>query len=114
VTRQALSAKSVRRYARDSGLPIIRMLARGGSHWILFVTADHRHGRLNSSTLEVQWQDSAGGDHWTSCATQLFPPGQAWFVCPRCGAASPNGHDVEQGYCGACHAWTGSERAEPA
>lgn len=29
------------------------------------------------------------------------------FTCPRCGATSHNPNDVAQGYCGACHDWTG-------
>ena len=30
------------------------------------------------------------------------------FVCPRCGAASSNPTDIQQGYCGRCHDWTGT------
>jgi hypothetical protein len=29
------------------------------------------------------------------------------FECPRCGAISCHPDDVREGYCGACHAWTG-------
>lgn len=29
------------------------------------------------------------------------------FTCPRCGRTSYHPADVEAGYCGACHAWTG-------
>lgn len=29
------------------------------------------------------------------------------IVCPRCTRASSNPNDVREGYCGACHAWTG-------
>ncbi|MCZ0983932.1 hypothetical protein O1L60_45030 [Streptomyces diastatochromogenes] len=45
------------------------------------------------------------------------------FVCPECGAESWHPKDVEQGYCGRCHWWTGDpalyamwkeERARPA
>jgi hypothetical protein len=32
---------------------------------------------------------------------------EASFVCPRCGARSYNPHDIEHGYCGECHWWTG-------
>lgn len=28
------------------------------------------------------------------------------FKCPKCGAVSYNKHDLEEGYCGACHDWT--------
>lgn len=29
------------------------------------------------------------------------------FTCPRCGRTSHNPHDLSEGYCGACHDWTG-------
>lgn len=29
------------------------------------------------------------------------------FTCPCCGRTSHNPHDTEQGYCGACHWFTG-------
>jgi hypothetical protein len=32
------------------------------------------------------------------------------FTCPRCGATSHNPNDVEEGYCGRCHAWTRDEQ----
>ena len=31
------------------------------------------------------------------------------FICPRCGKASSNPTDKEQGYCGACHDWTAGD-----
>lgn len=31
------------------------------------------------------------------------------FWCPRCGMASANPNDLAEGYCGACHDWTGKE-----
>lgn len=31
------------------------------------------------------------------------------ITCPRCGATSHNPHDIEQGYCGACHDFTSGE-----
>lgn len=31
------------------------------------------------------------------------------FNCPRCGMISHSPRDVENGYCGACHAFTGNE-----
>lgn len=30
------------------------------------------------------------------------------FQCPRCGARSSHPEDIANGYCGACHAFTGS------
>ena len=32
------------------------------------------------------------------------------FNCPRCGAVSYNFNDLEQGYCGRCHKFTGAFR----
>ncbi len=32
------------------------------------------------------------------------------FACPRCGAVSYNPNDIEHGYCGRCHAFTGDQR----
>lgn len=29
------------------------------------------------------------------------------FTCPKCGLTSAHPTDVEQGYCGNCHEWTG-------
>lgn len=29
------------------------------------------------------------------------------FTCPRCARVSHNPHDLEEGYCGYCHDWTG-------
>lgn len=31
------------------------------------------------------------------------------FQCPRCGRRSHSPKDAEQGYCGACHDWTGED-----
>lgn len=64
--RQALAPKTVRRYAKATGLPIERMLARGCSgHWVLFVTTDHRHGAVRAGTFEVDWDIGQGC--WSSC-----------------------------------------------
>lgn len=32
---------------------------------------------------------------------------QAAFTCPRCSRTSHHPEDLRQGYCGACHDWTG-------
>ena len=29
------------------------------------------------------------------------------FTCPKCGMTSYNAHDIDEGYCGNCHTWTG-------
>ena len=31
------------------------------------------------------------------------------FTCPRCGAVSYHPKDIEHGYCGRCHDWTGDD-----
>ena len=36
--------------------------------------------------------------------TSTEPPS---FTCPCCGKTSHNPADIEQGYCAACHWWTG-------
>jgi hypothetical protein len=33
------------------------------------------------------------------------PPG---FSCPKCGRTSHHPDDIREGYCGACHDWTGT------
>jgi hypothetical protein len=35
-------------------------------------------------------------------------PRFAAFTCPRCGRTSYHPEDARQGYCGACHDWTGT------
>jgi len=37
----------------------------------------------------------------------------AAFRCPCCGMVSHNPNDIEQGYCGACHWWTGDPALGP-
>ena len=37
---------------------------------------------------------------------------QPSFTCPRCGATSYHPKDIEFGYCGRCHDYTGDERTE--
>jgi predicted RNA-binding Zn-ribbon protein involved in translation (DUF1610 family) len=32
------------------------------------------------------------------------------FTCPKCGRVTCNPHDIENGYCGACHDFTGPMR----
>ena len=38
-------------------------------------------------------------------------PGDA-FTCPRCGRTSHHPDDIREGYCGACHDWTGRDGDE--
>lgn len=35
------------------------------------------------------------------------------FTCPRCGAESWNPTDLQEGYCGRCHDWTGPPPRSP-
>lgn len=35
------------------------------------------------------------------------------FCCPRCGGVSANPTDMEEGYCGNCHAFTGAPATGP-
>jgi ribosomal protein S27AE len=37
----------------------------------------------------------------------LTPVAQESITCPRCGRTSWNANDVREGFCGACHDWTG-------
>lgn len=52
------------------------------------------------------WRISYGrwvcGLHERAAAT---PPTS--FTCPRCDRTSYNPNDIREGYCGACHNWTG-------
>lgn len=41
----------------------------------------------------------------------MGPVTVARFRCPRCGRRSNNANDAAEGYCGACHDWTGAEPA---
>lgn len=72
--RQAVSDKRTRWYARKTGIPIERMLARGGTnHWIRFRTADDRHGAVHADgTFDVVWD--AIPDHWSSCDAATWTP----------------------------------------
>jgi ribosomal protein S27AE len=36
----------------------------------------------------------------------------ATFTCPRCGSTSAHPDDLANGYCGACHAFTGEAGTE--
>lgn len=40
-------------------------------------------------------------------AQRAFPQAMSSFVCPRCGVRSFNLKDAAEGYCGACHEFTG-------
>jgi predicted RNA-binding Zn-ribbon protein involved in translation (DUF1610 family) len=42
-----------------------------------------------------------------SAAAADFVEEAVAFTCPRCGSRSYNPNDIREGYCGACHDWTG-------
>jgi transcription initiation factor IIE alpha subunit len=62
--------------------------------------------------------DGCESPHWITIAvSEEQPPAAApapdrpaGFTCPRCGATSYHPTDLEEGYCGRCHDWTGAER----
>lgn len=38
-----------------------------------------------------------------------MPDAPSLFTCPRCGRTSHDPRDAAEGWCGACHDWTGRE-----
>jgi hypothetical protein len=62
--------------------------------------------------------DRAMGEFLHNILNPDLPPGPPWthtfdpsvpsFTCPRCDRTSYNEFDVREGFCGACHAWTGT------
>jgi hypothetical protein len=65
---QSLGQRKVTRYAELLGVPVIAVICRGGSHWMRFVTADHRHGMvLAGKHIPPQWQWEEPARHWSSC-----------------------------------------------
>jgi hypothetical protein len=70
VSAQRLSARSVRRIERGTGLAIRRAWAHGG-YVFAFVTTDHRHGWWDKKTGEWGW-DASPLAHYSSC-DEMFP-----------------------------------------
>lgn len=70
---QRMSDKKAKRWAVQLNLPIVRMWAFGG-YTHAFVTADHRHGWVDTKTGEWEWDETGGENaiHFTSCS-ELFP-----------------------------------------
>lgn len=64
MSAQQLNAKSVRRIARATGLPVIGGWSHGGYN-LGFVTEDHRHGVFDKKTGEWWWEEPVS--HYTSC-----------------------------------------------
>jgi len=72
---QRLSAKTMRRIERHTGLPVVRAWAHGGYVYD-FVTPDHRHMLVHSKTWEVE-EDTQTSPHYNTC-TELFPDFDPW------------------------------------
>lgn len=70
----------------------------------------HRHAPGMDHAGHV-WDDSCPYDAGAECAGPGLRPfretGPAPFTCPRCARTSYHPQDLEEGYCGACHDWTG-------
>jgi len=82
---QPLSARSIRRIARTTGLDVIHGAANGG-YWHAFVTSAHEHGAWHRHTHEWEWTNAA----CTTSCKQLFPDtppvrhGEAVTDTPAC------------------------------
>lgn len=51
---------------------------------------------------------AAGGDQRAfALIFERLPPPATRVRCPRCGMVSAHPTDAAEGYCGACHDWTG-------
>lgn len=97
-----------------SGFPDLVIVGRGG---LLFreLKKDGEHPSPEQRT----WLDAlttAGADAGVWRPADLYGDRvrieldrlrRAQFVCPRCGAASSHPEDRRNGYCGACHDFTG-------
>jgi ribosomal protein S27AE len=80
----------------------------------VFVEGAHA-GTLTLRTTEVAELGRAVADYAPSLAPgvvlELSDEGlriELGRICPRCGRTSYNPNDVREGYCGACHDWTGT------
>jgi ribosomal protein L37E len=64
------------------------------------------------SACEHDWRASGGDLVCLRCGGSMgTAEGDAVSItCPRCGMTSYNPTDVEQGYCGNCHDYTGVSR----
>lgn len=54
-------------------------------------------------SAHCQWQSCSYYRHTDYCLRGEREPS---IRCPTCLKMSYNPHDIEEGYCGACHAWT--------
>lgn len=67
------------------------------------------HRRLRAGVVALG-PPSEPAFYGRSCAAIVLA-GQS-FTCPRCGRTSRHPVDVAEGYCGACHDWTGPASVE--
>jgi len=64
MSRQALGAYWIRRIERVIGERVY-WASGNGTYWHEFTTMNHRHGRINARSLEVQFYEATW--HFTSC-----------------------------------------------
>lgn len=64
MSAQRLSARSVRRIARATGLDVLHAWSHGG-YVMAFVTRDHRHGYFDKKTGD--WEFDPDARCYTSC-----------------------------------------------
>lgn len=69
---QPLGDRGRRRVERATGLDLVRVVARGGTHVKFIVTADHRHGWYDPGDGTWGFWDPDDVIHYTSCKT-FFP-----------------------------------------
>lgn len=50
------------------------------------------------------------GIDWTDPRTGITHPAPPSITCPKCGKTSYNMNDIDQRYCGACHAFHEGEK----
>jgi len=75
--------------------------------WYVDDGADATSGYWTPSETQAEWGRRRG-----SRVVEYVRKGEMMtFTCPRCGMTSAHPKDVEHGYCGNCHDWTGSEGA---
>lgn len=94
----------------DPGFPDL-VLARGGRVILAELKSDT--GRVEDT--QHAWLFALGKHgrlwrprDWPAVRDELTF--RASFTCPRCQRTSHNPGDVAEGYCGACHDWTGQPR----
>ena len=67
--------------------------------WVEFRNDPARAEQVAAIAVAGAWNGFRG--------TPAAVPGER-FTCPRCGRSSSHPTDLAEGYCGACHDWTGT------